>query len=225
MEHGVERLAVDVELQLVGGAVADPDRPRPAPALQVAEGLLGQIGGAVHPVHDLQRPRAVARLLGDPLPQPVAERAGLLAVAQAEQGVDGERGVPDPGVPVVPVALAADLLGQPHGGGGDRRPGRGVGHQLERYRGPAHHLPPAAGVGGAVDPVPPGVGGVVGQPRQFRRRQPPGLAAAGLDHHAGGLALLQRPGGLQPLAVPLELGHVALVPARGAPPIVCRVSS
>src|SRR5262249_39586477 len=55
VQQRVHRLTVDVELQLVGGAVADPDRPRAPPALEVVEVVLGQVGGAVHPVHDLQR--------------------------------------------------------------------------------------------------------------------------------------------------------------------------
>ena len=46
---GVDGLAVDVELQLVGRAVADPHRTRAAPALEVVEGLLGQVGAARRP--------------------------------------------------------------------------------------------------------------------------------------------------------------------------------
>ncbi len=52
---GVEHLAVDVELQLVGRAVADPHRPRAAPALEVVEAFLGQVGASVDPVHDLRQ--------------------------------------------------------------------------------------------------------------------------------------------------------------------------
>src|SRR4029453_11420001 len=52
----VQRPAVDVELELVGGAVADADRLGPGITLPVVQDLLLQVGGAVDPVHDLQRP-------------------------------------------------------------------------------------------------------------------------------------------------------------------------
>ena len=123
--HRVHRLAVDVELQLVGGAVADPHRLRAAPPLEVIEDLLGQVGGAVDPVHDLERAARVARMLGGAVAQPVDEPLRLVGEAEAEQRVDGERAVPDPGVPVVPVPLAALLLGQRRRSA--RRPGAPVG--------------------------------------------------------------------------------------------------
>ena len=63
-----------------------------------------------------------------------------------EQRVHRERGVPHPGVAVVPVALAADLLGQPRRRRRDQRAGRGVGHQLQRDRRPLDGLAPASGV-------------------------------------------------------------------------------
>ena len=109
--------------------------------------LLGQVGGAVDPVHDLQRTGSVPAA-GRRGPAARCRRPGLLDVAQAEQRVDRERAVPDPGVAVVPVALAAGLLGQPRGGRGDRRAGRRVGHELERHRRAGDHLAPAAPVGG-----------------------------------------------------------------------------
>ncbi len=50
----VHQLAIDVQLQLVVGAVADPDRTRAAIAVQVIQGLLGQVASPVYPVHQLQ---------------------------------------------------------------------------------------------------------------------------------------------------------------------------
>ena len=81
----VHRLAVDVELELVRGPVADPHRLRTSPALQVREDLLRQIARPVHPVHDLQRPRRRARLLACPVSQPVGERRGLVGETEPEQ--------------------------------------------------------------------------------------------------------------------------------------------
>ena len=59
------------------------------------------------------------------------------------EGLQGEGGVADPGVAVVPVALAARGLGQRGGQRGDRRPGRHVGEALDRQRGALDRLPPA----------------------------------------------------------------------------------
>ena len=159
----VQRLAVDVELELIGGAVADPDRARAAVARPVLERLLLEVGGAVHPVHDVQRAAVAARPLGDPVPQPAAELRRLLGEPQPQQRVDGERGVAHPGVAVVPVTLAADLLGQAGGRRGHQPAGRGVGHQLQRDRRALQHLPPAPGVGGAAEPGAPERDGLVEQ--------------------------------------------------------------
>src|SRR5690606_3815926 len=56
----VERLAVDVELQLVGGAVAHPHGPGPHVAVEMVERLLVEVRAAVDPVHDPERAGAVA---------------------------------------------------------------------------------------------------------------------------------------------------------------------
>ena len=168
--EGVHGLAEDVQLELAGGAVADPDRARAAPALPVVKGLLGEVGGPVHPVHDAQRAAAVASaVLDQPVPDPDAEGRRLFQVAQSQQRVHRERRVPDPGVAVVPVALAPDLLREPGGRRGDQRPGRRVRHQLERHRRAGHHFPPAPGVGGLAEPGPPELGGLVRTAAPARR--------------------------------------------------------
>ena len=85
--------------------------------------------------------------------------AGLFGHAQAGQRVQGERRVPDPGVPVVPVAYAADRLGEPEGRGGhDRAAPPGV-EQLQRQRGAVDLVSPAAAIGGVADPLAPEVHG------------------------------------------------------------------
>ena len=98
-------------------------------------------------------------------PSQCANCAGLLDEAQPEQGVHRERGVAHPGVAVVPVALAADLLGQGRGRRGHQAAGRGVGHQLQRDRRALDRLAPPAGVGRPGQPRPP-------EPRPSRRRAP-----------------------------------------------------
>ena len=146
-EDAVQRLAVDVELELVGGAVADADRARAAVTGPVLQRLLLEVRGAVDPVHDVQRATLAADLLGHPVPQPAAELRRFLGEPQPQQRVDGERGIAHPGEAVVPVALPADLLGQTGGRRGHQPTGRGVGHQLQRDGRALQHLPPAPGIG------------------------------------------------------------------------------
>src|SRR4029453_16550489 len=69
----VHRLAVDVELQLLGGAVADPDGCRAAVAAPVVEPALFEAGGAVDPVHDVERSAVAADPLADAVAEPAAE--------------------------------------------------------------------------------------------------------------------------------------------------------
>ena len=109
---------------------------------------------------------------------------GLVGEAQAEQRVDRERRVADPGEAVVPVALAADLLGQPRGRRRDQRAGRRVRHQLQRHRRAFDHLPPPSRVAGPADPAAPEVAGLLEQLQRSRRaatdaRRPIGR---GLEH-------------------------------------------
>ena len=107
---------------------------------------LGQLGAPVDAVHDLQRPRRPDLPLARAVGQPAHERRRLLGEAEPQQRVERERGVADPRVAVVPVALAAELLGQRRGRRGHERAGRRVGEQLERQRRAVHHLAPAAAV-------------------------------------------------------------------------------
>ena len=150
---GVHQLAVDVELQLAVGGVADPHRARAAIALQVRQLLLDQIGPAVDAVHQLQGTVASGLVLVPAGGQPVHEPGRLLGEADPHQGVQGEGGVAHPGVAVVPVPHAADALGQAGGRRGDDGPGRLVGQQLERQGRALHDLAPAAVVGAVGQPA------------------------------------------------------------------------
>ena len=129
----------------------------------MVERLLREFGPAVDAVHELQGagPSAVGVLPA--VLQPVPEAGRLLGEADAQQAVERERGVANPGVAVVPVALAADRLGQAAGRRRDDRPGRLEGQELERQGGAVDHLPPAAGVGALREPAPPVGDGVAEQ--------------------------------------------------------------
>ncbi len=147
----LEHLAVDVELPLLHRAVADPHRARAPVAGEVGELDLGEHPLAADPVEDLE-------VLGPPrarAPEPVAERVRLVAEAEREQGDEGERAVADPGVAVVPVPLAARLLGERGGRRGDDRPRGRVGERLEHERRAPHRRLVGAVVAAAGDPPAP----------------------------------------------------------------------
>ena len=114
---GVHQLAVDIELKLLGGRVADANGGRSRVALEVREHLLGQVGAPVDAVHDLERARGVFLAFAKTVGEPAHERLGLLGETEAQKRVA------DPGVAVVPVALAAELLGEARRGGGHERSG------------------------------------------------------------------------------------------------------
>ena len=135
----VEELAVDVELGLAPGAVADAHGRRVAPAAQVRELTLAEIVLAADAVHDLERVHVAgaaagrARHEGD-------EVLGLVGAGADVERLQREARVTDPGVAVVPVALPADGLGQRGRGRGDDRPGGAVGQPLEHPRAELHEL-------------------------------------------------------------------------------------
>ena len=114
---------------------------------------LRKVAPAVYAVHELQGTVGVG-LLAARL-EPVHEPCRLFREADTQEAVEGEGGVPDPGVPVVPVALSADALGQTHGGGRHDGARRLVGEQLEGEGRATDHLPPAARVGALREPAPP----------------------------------------------------------------------
>ncbi len=143
----VHQLAVDVELKLAVGGVADADRLRPRVTVEVRQLLFGQVGPAVHGIHELERSVAVRVALLPARGQPVPELGCLFGESDSQEGIHRERGVADPGVAVVPVPHPADPLRQAGGRGGDDRPGRLVGEQLQRQCRAQDHLAPPAPIG------------------------------------------------------------------------------
>lgn len=145
--------------------------------------------------------------------QPLAPGLGLLAVAGVEQRIQGQGGVAQPAMAIVPIAAAAQLLRQRRGGRGDDAAGRLEGQQLQRDQRTHHRVAARAGAVGpvaALGPfVPPGDGAVhafhaVGHEMRrlvravVRQGERHGLP---LPHAEGGhafhVAAFQRHGGVQ----------------------------
>ena len=106
----VENLAEDVELELAVGAVADPDGSAALVAGEPVGDQLALQALARHPIHD----RHLRGAPGGGAEEPLGPALGLLTVAREKERVERERRVAQPAIAIVPVALAADLLGQRH---------------------------------------------------------------------------------------------------------------
>src|SRR4029453_6293070 len=110
----IHQLAVDVELEVGVGRVANVHGSRAHIALEMGQCLLAYRGTAVDGVHDLEG--AVRLHLLAPRHHPANDGRGAARVAEPHESVEGERGVADPRITVVPVAHAADTFGQPERG-------------------------------------------------------------------------------------------------------------
>src|SRR5271168_4646609 len=108
MVERVEDLAVNVELRLVYSGVADPDGARPLKSGQPRDLPLGKPPLATQAIHDLQLIGATC----DRAKQPVAPRPRLVVIPRMHQCQQGKGGVAKPAISVIPVAHAAELLGQ-----------------------------------------------------------------------------------------------------------------
>ncbi len=85
---------------------------------------------------------------------------GLLDVSAVDQRVERERSVSYPAVAIVPVADAANFLGQRGGGGCQDASRRRIGEGLQRNQRPHHGLAPWASIDAPPGPLPPPLLGV-----------------------------------------------------------------
>jgi len=104
--RGIEHLAVDIELPLASGGVADADGTRATIALEMRQDLLRQITAAVEPIQHLNRVLAGE---ADRL-EPFEKVECLFVVADALKRVQNEGGIAQPRVAVIPIAHAADFF-------------------------------------------------------------------------------------------------------------------
>ena len=160
MPGGVRRLdqfAVDVELQLLHGSVANPDRLRSAIALQVVEHIFGEAVVSVDRVHDLEAlGMAIVRHS-----HPAQKAIDLIRKSHLVQRVDEVGGVADPGESVIPIQRSAQALGQGSRGRRDEGAGRQILHQLQRQRRAVQRLVEAPAVSRRPKPRDPVVIGLV----------------------------------------------------------------
>src|SRR2546423_13950605 len=148
---GVEDRAPHVVLHLLEGRIADADGPRAFVTGEVVDRPLHELVLAADAVHDLQV--LLARGHGG---HEVEEVVRLAREAERVETPQPEGAVADPGVAVVPVALAADRLGQRGGGRCEQRARRAVRQPLQRQSAALEKaLPWVLRKLAAVDPLPP----------------------------------------------------------------------
>ena len=148
----VEHRAEHVVLALVERAVADAHGAGARISGELGDRRFGEVSPAVDPVHDLQPAVTVGLDVGDEL----HELVGFPVEIQVVQRLQGEGRVADPGVAVVPVALAARSLRERGRERGHRRAGRHVREALHRQGRPLDGIAPAV-IGDAclAEPVAP----------------------------------------------------------------------
>ena len=144
----LEQVAVAAELKLRRGRVALADWARAAVARK--RELFALVGDASVEVVEHVEPRMRAL---DRVQQPAQRGMDELQPPDAHERVDREGRVAHPREAVVPVAVAADLLGKRRCRGGGHRSRRRVSQQLERERAAQHLVRPGPVVLVPLDPA------------------------------------------------------------------------
>src|ERR1700730_1771686 len=113
LKHRVGDLAEDVELQLLGGAIADRHRCRVLVSGQPRDGQLRQPSLATDAEHDLDLARAARDRPNQPLAPPrrlLAPCPRPLVIAEIHESEEREGAISQPAITIIPVPYAAETL-------------------------------------------------------------------------------------------------------------------
>ena len=198
----VQQGAPDVVLLLGVRGVADPHRARVRIPGQIVQLELGELLLPADAVHDLD-----VVIPGDEVGDEGEEVDGFPVEAQRIETPEGEGGVPDPGVAVVVVPVAAGRLGQRGGAGRRHCAGRRIGQALQGECAALQVVAPRMiGEAAPGQPVLPVVGGPHLAPVRFREVHRRRRAAPGERHVADVTLFEQRSGtGLAALEAQLQI--------------------
>ena len=125
--EGVNDFAIDVELQLFCGCIADPNGRRALVAFKPRDLVFSKPTLAGDAIHRLQ----IVRIARHSPYQPFSPRSGLVVKPCGQQSIERERGVAQPAETVVPVARTPGLFRKRCGRGGDDAPGLPMCQRLE----------------------------------------------------------------------------------------------
>jgi hypothetical protein len=148
---GVDHPAVDVELVLMAGGVADPHGSAAVVSGDVVDLPLFRRALAVQGIEDIE-PRP-----GQPagMQKPMHKGVGFLLLAGVKEAGESDRGVARPREAIVPVATFTDGFRERGRGGGDRSPGGGIGEEAQSDEGADNRVGERALVPELTGPVPP----------------------------------------------------------------------
>src|SRR5258705_2800141 len=104
----IEHLAEDIQLFLMRRPVSNAYRARTAIAIEMGQFPLLQVALSSNTVHNLE----VFAACVIEASQPVRERLGLLRISKHAQRIQGESGIAQPGVAVIPVTYSPELFRQ-----------------------------------------------------------------------------------------------------------------
>ena len=104
----IHHLAIHVELHLRMRRIADAHRHRSFVSRQPRKFPFAQPALAGHAVHDLH----LRRIARDRAQQPVAPRRGFAVVAGIHECEQGQRGIAQPAITIVPIAFTAESFRQ-----------------------------------------------------------------------------------------------------------------
>ena len=149
--NAVQHLPVHVELALIAGRIADADRPGAVPPRKVVDLAFLDLAAAVHAIH---HPHLVWRAPHG-AQQPAQPCLRFFVEAGVQQGGEGEGGVAQPAITIVPVHRPIGLFRQAERGRGDDAAGRRICQRFERQQRTLHRFRPVRLPVEAGDPVPP----------------------------------------------------------------------
>src|SRR5262245_16156344 len=130
LEQGVHDLAEDIDLQLLGRGIADANWPCPLVAGKSRNLPFLETALSRQAVHDLH----LGRGAGNGVLQPGSPGLRLAVEAAVHQGKEGEGGIAQPAIAIIPVARAADAFRQRCCRRCDDATRRTVGECLQRYQ-------------------------------------------------------------------------------------------
>src|SRR5215469_18913989 len=113
--HGIGNFTIDIELELSSGSVADTYWPGVLVTSQPRHLPLQKASLASNAIHDL----ILRCFSGDSSQEPVAPRRRLAVKPRVHEGQQSKCRIAQPTITVIPVALAAEFLGQRGCGCGD----------------------------------------------------------------------------------------------------------
>src|SRR5260221_2220659 len=146
--HVIEHFSENIQLFLLLCSVSDAYRARTAIAVEVRQLPLLQVALSSNTVHNLE----VFAACVIEASQPVRERVGLLRISKHAQRIQGESGIAQPGVAIIPVTYSPELFRQRSSRRGYNCPRWCIGQHFQDQRAALHPFGIGAMIGALCRP-------------------------------------------------------------------------